>query len=162
MRLWIIIAFVSALGAMGCFQQEPNYAHIVLEQQGEQYAPQLDLLLQDNALSIQIKLDGTSVYDTSHLLSAEQSAYLYASFSEMGTNIYNTETPEWKNRKSTLLQDSQFKISTQLALKLKNIDDQYNTMYRSYVQAAEQVEEKIFTDSQIVEDAELLDSLKAD
>ena len=66
MKNGIIITLLVIL--MGCQQNEPNYAHIILEEQGDRYAPQLDILVQANTLSIQIKLDGTSVYDTSHHL----------------------------------------------------------------------------------------------
>jgi hypothetical protein len=161
MKNGIIITLLVIL--MGCQQNEPNYAHIILEEQGDRYAPQLDILVQANTLSIQIKLDGTSVYDTSHILTPEETNQLYQELKENGVKIYNHETPEWKTRNTTIFKDSQLLKASQLAIKLNAYDGQYHTVYRSYVEAADEAsEESNYTDAQILNEAELLDSLKAD
>lgn len=161
MKKSIIICLLGLI--VGCQQTEPNYAHVVLEQQGDQYVPQLDILMQDNSLSIQIKLDGTSVYDTTHIIAPEEARGLYQALKETGVKVYNSQTPEWKARTTTIFQDSQLMKAQLLADKLSAIDGQYHTEYQSYLAVADEAsEESNLTDAQILNETHLLDSLKAD
>lgn len=155
--------FVLAIIIVGCNSKKPIYANVRVVDETVNYAPTLDVFMQENILSINVLLDGTSVYDTSYTLSEEEANGVYKKLEDMDVNVYSDETPEWRNKQATQWKKENNVYLSNLMDLLSTIDSHYAELYWRLDQAATNLSKpNVMPDGKSIEYDEKLDTLKAD
>jgi hypothetical protein len=119
--------------------------------------------MQENVLSINVLLDGTSVYDTSYSLTSSDAETVYKQLGEMGVTIYSEETPEWRNKQSTVWNKKNSTNMSQLMSLLDGFDQNYAELYLTLKKAALDLSKPIASPlSQISDGENKIDTFNAD